>query len=165
MPAHSGRTRAVMPPAATFGRVLPMDALPIGAPAHVGHVVADLDAAMSRYSDELGLRWAPVTSYGKGRHASRFTCTVDGPVLIELIQQVPGTVWMPEAGAPLHHLAYWTDELAARRDELVRRGLRLEVSGPTFAYLRSDAGLRVELMDRAVEPAWNAWLAGGQLFV
>jgi hypothetical protein len=130
----------------------------------VGHVVADLDAAMNRYSAELGVRWASVTAYGKGRGVSRFTCSLDGPVLIELIQQVPGTVWMPEHGAPIHHLAYWTDDLAQRRDDLVGRGLRLEASGPTFAYLRSDGGLRIELMDRALEPAWNGWLAGGRLF-
>lgn len=140
------------------------DLLGIGNPAHVGHIVPDLDAAMASYSQELGARWASITEYGKGRHASRFTCTVDGPVLIELIQQVPGTVWTTEHGSPIHHLAYWVDDLAAGRDELVSRGLALEISGPAFAYLRSSSGLRVELMDRSLEPAWNGWLAGGRLF-
>jgi catechol 2,3-dioxygenase-like lactoylglutathione lyase family enzyme len=136
----------------------------LGAPEHVGHVVPDLEAAMRRYTDELGMRWASITAYGKGRGASRFTCSLDGPVFIELIQHVPGTIWVPEHGASLHHLAYWTDDFARQRDELVGRGLRLEASGPTFCYLRSDGGLRIELMDRVLEPAWNGWLAGGRLF-
>ena len=136
----------------------------LGRPAHVGHIVTDLDEAMDRYTAELGLQWATPVSYGRAPHASRFTCSTAGPLTVELIQEVPGTVWTAEQGFPLHHLAYWVDGLDDALRTLTGRGLRLESRGPTFAYLRSSPGLRIELMDRALEQAWERWLAGGQLF-
>jgi hypothetical protein len=134
--------------------------LELGEPAHVGHIVADLVIAMDQYTQELGVRWAPIVEYGRGKNRSRFSCTVGGRVLIEVIEQVPGTLWTPENGSPFHHLAYWTDDLAAATTALVERGLVVEAGGPTFAYLRSSAGMRLELMDTAVQPAWDRWLAG-----
>lgn len=136
----------------------------LGTPAHAGHVVSDLAEAMQGYTDELGLRWATPVSYGRGPHASRFTCSIGGPVTIELIQQVPGTIWSVDGGSPVHHLAYWADDMQDVVDAMVDRGLRLEAHGPTFAYLRSGLGMRIELMDRSLAPAWDRWLAGGQLF-
>lgn len=135
----------------------------LGRPAHIGHVVADLDAAMEQYTRELGTRWSPVAEYGRGRRASRFACSVGGSVLVELIQEVVGTIWTAE-DTPFHHLAYWTDDLPATATDFVRRGLRIEASGPTFSYLRSTAGMRLELMDASIRPAWERWLAGGRLF-
>ncbi len=136
----------------------------LASPAHVGHVVADLDEAMREYSTQFDVSWAPITEYGRGRSASRFTCTTRGAVLIELIQEAPGSVWSREHGQPFHHLAYWCDDLPATRDELLARGLHVEVQGPTFAYLRGAGGSRIELMDRVIEPAWDGWLSGGRLF-
>jgi hypothetical protein len=136
----------------------------LGRPAHAGHIVADLDAAMARYTEELGLGWAEPVTYGRAPHSSRFTCSTGGPVTVELIQQVPGTLWTPEHGSPVHHLAYWVASLDEQVRTLVERGLRREAGGPTFAYLRSGLGLRIELMDRRLRPAWDRWLAGGRLF-
>lgn len=138
--------------------------LDLGRPAHVGHIVTDLDDAMARYTEELGLHWADPVSYGRPPHTSRFTCSTSGPVTVELIEEVPGTLWTAEHGSPLHHLAYWVDEFEDTVRALAGRGLQVEARGPTFAYLRSGLGLRVELMDRQLEPAWERWLDGGQLF-
>jgi catechol 2,3-dioxygenase-like lactoylglutathione lyase family enzyme len=143
---------------------LPAVGLDLGRPAHVGHIVADLDQAMARYTAELGLHFAEPVSYGRRPYTSRFTCSTGGPVTVELIQEVPGTLWTVESGSPVHHLAYWVDDFAQQVQALAERGLRLEASGPTFAYLRSDLGLRIELMDRSLEPDWTRWLAGGRLF-
>lgn len=141
----------------------PAEELALGQAVHIGHVVPDLDAAIAQYSHELGLRWAPIVEYGRGRHRSRFTCSVGGGVQIEVIQQVAGTIWT-SGDAPFHHVAYWTSDLQRATSDLVERGLRVEASGPTFAYLRSDAGMRLELMDTAFRPAWERWLNGGRLF-
>ena len=136
----------------------------LGAIAHVGHVVRDLDAVMAEYTQQLGVSWAPVAEYGRGRRGSRFTCSRGGEFQIELIQEVPGSIWSVADGTPFHHLAFWSDSLPAQLDLLAAQGLALEASGPTFGYLRGAGGLRIELMDRALKPAWDGWLDGGRLF-
>jgi hypothetical protein len=105
----------------------------LGHPSHLGQIVEDLDAAMGRYTDEFGVVWASTVSYGRGRHRSRFTCGRVAGVLIELIEEVPGSIWSSERGAPIHHIAYWTDNLVETQQELQNQGLTLEAAGATFA--------------------------------
>ena len=132
---------------------------------HVGIVVPDFEETLSRLDALLGCRWgaemrieAPVrTPEGEQLVEFRFRYSTSHP-LLEVIEQRPGTVWMPVPGSGLHHLGYWSDDLAADADALARAGYEPEVHGvdpsgtPIWAYHRAPSGPRVELVSRAMEP-------------
>lgn len=42
---------------------------------------------------------------------------------VEIIQSVPGTLWKPVAGSGIHHLGYWSDDVAADSAELAADGV------------------------------------------
>lgn len=96
----------------------------------------------------------------------RFTYSRTTPRL-EVIRTVPGTPWTPAAGSGVHHLGYWSDDVAADSARLSARGYVNEVSGIRpdgslyWAYHRSPDGPRIELVSREVEPGLRAhWEAG-----
>ena len=31
---------------------------------------------------------------------------------VEVIQSVPGTLWVPAVGSGIHHIGYWSDDIA-----------------------------------------------------
>lgn len=137
---------------------------------HVGLVVDDIDAAAARLTAAAGYHWTAPLAYtisvttegGDIDVPLRFVYSIEAPHL-ELIEQVPGTLWTAAPGQPAHHLGYWVDDLGAAAADLQRAGYRLEArpSGPalsTFAYLRDPSGLRVELVDRALFPDWPGFL-------
>jgi Glyoxalase/Bleomycin resistance protein/Dioxygenase superfamily len=72
---------------------------------------------------------------------------------IEILQTVPGTVWVP-ADSGVHHLGYWSDDLEADLATLEANGLACEVksynpdgSGKLlWAYTKGPTGLRIELV-------------------
>jgi catechol 2,3-dioxygenase-like lactoylglutathione lyase family enzyme len=137
---------------------------------HTGLVVADMDAAAQRLTAAMGYRWTkPVeatlsvtTADGDVEVPFSFVYSVNAPHL-ELIQQVPGTIWTVPAGGGAHHLGYWADDLAAAATQLERSGYRLEArpSGDTlsmFAYYTDPNGVRIEIVDRALFPDWPGFL-------
>ncbi|OBK46824.1 VOC family protein [Mycobacterium sp. 1081908.1] len=137
---------------------------------HTGLVVDDMAAAAERLTAVMGYRWTkPVEAMLSVRTADgdvevpfRFVYSVDAPHL-ELIQEVPGTIWAAPPGGAAHHLGYWVDDLAAAAAELERTGYRLEArpSGDaltTFAYYTDPGGVRIEIVDRALFPDWPGFL-------
>jgi catechol 2,3-dioxygenase-like lactoylglutathione lyase family enzyme len=131
---------------------------------HTGIVVEDLDAAIARFSLLGGYRWTIPTDFpftvwspaGETAVTFRFVYSMEAPHL-ELVQQVPGTVWMPAPGNAVHHLGYYADDLQASSAALAEAGLPIEACGvtdgqhpTTFAYHKGDDGIRVELVDRSV---------------
>jgi hypothetical protein len=132
-------------------------------PFHIGIATHDLRSSMRELADALGVTWTAPTTGPEvlhtidGRPQPRPTSCLSrqGPVHIDLVQGEPGTIW--EAASPrLHHLAYWTDDLAGDVARLTERGWRLEMTTrdtdgrPTqFAYLIRDDGFRLELIDEA----------------
>lgn len=138
---------------------------------HVGLVVPDVDEATSRLTAVSGYTWTkPVeaelsVTTRDGDHAMpfRFVYSIEAPHL-EVIQEVPGTLWTADPGRAAHHLGYWTDDLTASCKALQAAGYRLEAR-PTgevlssFAYLVDDAGIRIELVDRTLFPDWPGFLA------
>jgi catechol 2,3-dioxygenase-like lactoylglutathione lyase family enzyme len=133
---------------------------------HVGIVVPDLESAAARLTKVGGYTWtrpveftlAITTEEGEFELANRFVYSLQAPHL-ELVQEVPGTVWT----APAHHLAYWVDDLAATAERLEQAGYVQEArpSGETlstFAYYTDPAGIRIEIVDRAVFPDWPGFL-------
>ncbi|CAN5510681.1 VOC family protein [soil metagenome] len=134
---------------------------------HVGIVVPDIDAAAARLTAVAGYTWTkPVesslsvtTAAGEFELANRFVYSLQAPHL-ELVQEVPGTVWT----APAHHLGYWVDDIGSAAAQLEQVGYIQEArpSGETlstFAYYTDPTGVRIELVDRALFPDWPAFLA------
>jgi catechol 2,3-dioxygenase-like lactoylglutathione lyase family enzyme len=137
---------------------------------HTGLVVDDMAAAAERLTAAMGYRWTkPVeamlgvtTADGDIEVPFRFVYSVNAPHL-ELIQEVPGTIWTAPPGGGAHHLGYWVDDLAAAAAQLERHGYRLEArpSGDTltmFAYYTDPGGVRIEIVDRALFPDWPGFL-------
>ncbi|BBZ45505.1 VOC family protein [Mycobacterium parmense] len=137
---------------------------------HTGLVVDDMGAAAARLSAVMGYRWTrPVeatlnvtTVGGEVEVPFRFVYSVNAPHL-ELIQEVPGTIWTAPAGGGAHHLGYWVDDLASAAAQLERSGYRLEArpSGEAltmFAYFIDAGGVRIEIVDRALFPDWPGFL-------
>ena len=147
---------------------------------HVGIVVADLEASCEEFSDLLGVRFAeqqhrdlPVTAAdGPVQARFRFTYSLptSGPALIELIEGPEGSPWWPGEGvaAALHHVGFWDDELPVSSERLEAAGAPREAAvlddegrARGFAYHQLRHGPRIELVDAARRPSFQAWLAGG----
>jgi catechol 2,3-dioxygenase-like lactoylglutathione lyase family enzyme len=133
---------------------------------HVGIVVREVESAAARLSALSGYEWtkpieyslAVTTPAGQIELHSRFVYSLQAPHL-ELIQQVPGTIWI--AGA--HHLGYWVDDIGAAATSLEQAGYTQEArpsEGPLtkFAYYTDPAGIRIEIVDRATFADWPAFL-------
>jgi Glyoxalase/Bleomycin resistance protein/Dioxygenase superfamily len=133
---------------------------------HVGIVVADLAAAQVELSQQLGITWGPVfhldeveyrDSSGLDLTLPTTICySVDAPH-IELIQEMPGSVWVCNRYSNLHHIGFWSDDLGADGAGLTTSGCPLQLCGRagdeapvSFAYHRNDLGVRVEIVDRSM---------------
>ncbi|MDT5025080.1 MAG: hypothetical protein QOE61_1506 [Micromonosporaceae bacterium] len=136
---------------------------------HVGIVVADIEQAQKEVGAALGLTWGtPMTipvpvQYGGEVTLREFTFvySVEGPPLVELVA-AGSPPWTVSEG--VHHVGYWSADLAADIQSLQGNGYTLVAHGVNeagalfgFVYLRSPSGLLVELVDVAVQ----AMLAGG----
>ena len=137
---------------------------------HVGLVVADVDAATRGLTAASGYAWTrPVeaeltitTADGDCDVPFKFVYSLQAPHL-EVIQEVPGTLWTASPAGAAHHLGYWVDDLAVAAEKLLSAGYRLEASpaGDTltsFAYCIDPSGVRIELVDRALFPDWPGFL-------
>jgi hypothetical protein len=135
---------------------------------HVGIVVADLSAAQAQLSEQLGVTWGPVLHLdetevrdGEGQDLvlpSTICYSVEEPRL-ELIQEVPGSVWACNEHSNLHHLGFWSDDLAGDSLRLTGAACPLQLSGRVgesapeqFAYHRGELGVRLEILDAALQP-------------
>ena len=141
---------------------------------HVGIVVDDLDRALGDLTESFGYRWAdeihvdqPVQlPDGPTTVEFRFRYSCDEPH-VEVIEARAGTLWVPARDSGIHHLGYWSDDLAADADALGAAGYEFEATGdgpdgsPMWSYHRSPNGPRIELVDRAIEPLMAAlWSTG-----
>ena len=81
---------------------------------HVGLIVPDLDRAIAEMTAAGGYRWTkPIeatlsitSTSGDFEMPFRFVYSIDGPHL-ELIQEVPGTIWAAPKDGAAQHLGYW----------------------------------------------------------
>ncbi len=133
---------------------------------HVGIVVPDIPAAQTELTGQLGVRWGPVLQLeaveyrdGDGRDVvlpTTMCYSVDGPHL-ELILEVPGSVWVRNEHSNLHHIGFWSDDLTVDGSGLADGGCPLQLCGRSgdrapvsFAYHRNALGVRIELVDAAL---------------
>ena len=151
--------------------------VPLNGFYHYGIVVNDFDAALQELGSSLGLEWASTQRRtfevrqpnGIVTADFRVTYSVTGPPHFEVIEATAGTIWA-YAGGGVHHLGYWTTDLAGDSDRLTDAGYTWEgtyhrpdsdeVFG--FSYHTFPATqVRIELVDAARKPAFDQWMAGG----
>ena len=144
-----------------------------------GFLVTDLEGAMKDFGRWLGVSWTPVQqsklvlAVGPRREEVelRFAYSTGSPPYLELLEAQPSGYYEANAGAHLHHVGRWVDDLDAASRALAAAGLPLEAAGvdanggspAVFVFHRGAHGLRVELVDRAMQPGFEGWLAGGEL--
>jgi catechol 2,3-dioxygenase-like lactoylglutathione lyase family enzyme len=137
---------------------------------HVGLVVADIESAAAQLTAAAGYQWTKPVEYtlsvttadGDADVPFAFVYSLQAPHL-ELVQEVPGTIWTATADRAAHHLGYWVDDIAAAASRLEAVGYRQEArpageTASTFAYYLDPAGVRIEIVDRALFPDWPGFL-------
>jgi catechol 2,3-dioxygenase-like lactoylglutathione lyase family enzyme len=137
---------------------------------HTGLVVPDVEAAAERLSLAAGYEWTkPIEATLSVTTADSdievpfaFVYSIQAPHL-ELIQEVPGSIWTAAPGNAAHHLGYWVDDLDAAATELEAAGYELEARPAgdrlsQFAYYLDSSGARIEIVDRALFPDWAGFL-------
>ena len=128
-------------------------------PHHLGIVVADLSAAMSEMEAVVGGWYLPAmrtdgvpvrTAAGRAQVNLKVAFSLAGPMHIELLEAVAGTVWEPRDRAYLHHTGYWVaaDRLASLSHSLQEAGM------PREACRWADSG-------EPVGWAYHSWPGGG----
>jgi hypothetical protein len=138
----------------------------------VGIVVDDLDAALIEMTDLFGYEWCSLISVetpvvlrlGESSLGLTFAYSKNTP-RVEVIQSIPGTLWVPAPESGLHHLGYWSDDVAADADRLTLQGYAREASGvrpdgePVWAYHRRPGGPRIELVSRQLQAGLEQYWA------
>jgi hypothetical protein len=142
---------------------------------HVGIVVDDLEGTLAQLSDLFGYQWCeqiaaptPVAlPAGDTVVDFRFAYSMNAPRL-EIIQSIPGTLWTPVAGSGLHHVGYWSDDVAGDAAALEARGIPREAAGTrpdgtvSWAYHRAESGPRIELVTSDLRPLLEQYWATGK---
>lgn len=143
-----------------------------------GMIVTDLHRAMADIGAWLDVQWTPVrnaelalrTASGLEIAQLSFVCATGGGTILELIQAHPEGYYRHQPGAELHHVGMWVDDLTATSRQLEEQGMALEAAGvdgerspALFAFHTNPYGLRIELVDAAMRPSFEQWLAGGDL--
>ncbi len=137
---------------------------------HVGIIVADMQAARARLAASMGVTWGPVMhlddveyrdALGSDLALPTTICYSVGDPCLELIEEVPGTVWVRNEHSNLHHVGFWSDDLVTDSRSLTAVGCPLHLCGragssapASFAYHRDDElGIRVEIVDASIRDA------------
>ncbi|WP_224112491.1 VOC family protein [Mycobacterium avium] len=150
----------------------------IGPHFHVGILVADIEAAIHRFSDAFGIRFTdPVEQHITLHDPDPAECRIravysltEAPYL-ELIEAQGNGALSLSQGEGLHHLGFWAPDFDTyQRSET---GAKLP-AGPRFC-LASDSptmwltnpadlhGVRLEWLNAALRPGFEAGLAQGRM--
>jgi hypothetical protein len=146
----------------------------VGRLYHVGIVVPDVEVAKVHLGELLGITWGPVVhidEYGvQDGDGNRIVvpntlCYSTEPPHIELVQEVPGTVWECNEHSNLHHIGVWSDALPADSPTYSELRCPLQLCGHDadtapvqFAYHRDPLGVRIELVDIAMKPLMEEFM-------
>ncbi len=139
---------------------------------HLGIVTETFEQTRDELSSLFGYEWGPEVGgpinvtlpSGDATVNLRCAYSVTAPRL-EIVHAVPlSTLWDASSGQGIHHVGYWSDDVAADSAELARHGYvteatRLGTDGiPFFSFQRSPWGFRIELVSRTartgLEQCW-----------
>jgi catechol 2,3-dioxygenase-like lactoylglutathione lyase family enzyme len=144
---------------------------------HIGILVLDLDEAIERLSDTLGLNFNPPTEVHFDRLVDRVempftlraTYSREGSPHLELIEAVGDGIYSPAHGEGLHHLGMWVPDPHQAREELaVKNAVTAEAAilnpdGTTRTWYSLPAsmhGVRVEYVDVKRREVIERWIQG-----
>ena len=142
---------------------------------HVGILVPDLDEAIARFHDVLGLDFAepsrstiPQLDENGISHEweVHVTYSIQAPHL-ELIEAAGDGVYGAQNGFGVHHIGGWIADAPAFIDHLTGLGVGTEAvmrNGDTNlgAYFDPAAlfGVRFEAVPTLIRPGWESWVTG-----
>lgn len=131
---------------------------------HVAIAVPDLEAAIRRFADDLGLQLAGTEDVAPAQTRTAFF-PVPG-TSIELVHPLDGQGpiqgYLDKRGGGLHHLAFRSDDIEADMQRLRERGYTLLSDAPkpgahgtrtVFVHPKSTGGVLIELVQH---PAGDA---------
>lgn len=140
-----------------------MTASPLSPHYHVGIVVPEIAAARAELSAQLGVVWGPTLRLdavdyrdesGNDIALPTTMCYSVGEPHLELILELPGSLWECNEYSNLHHIGFWSDDLAADGARLTGSGCPLQLCGRngdvvpvSFSYHRNGLGVRVEIVN------------------
>jgi catechol 2,3-dioxygenase-like lactoylglutathione lyase family enzyme len=146
----------------------------VGRLYHVGIVVPDIEVAQAHLGELLGITWGPVLHVdaydvrdGDGNDLvfPNTLCYSTEPPHVELVQEVPGSVWECNEHSNLHHIGVWSDALPADSAGYGEARCPLQLCGHDgdtapvqFAYHRDPLGVRIELVDVAMKPLMEEFM-------
>ena len=141
---------------------------------HVGIVVPDVEAAMAHFTEVLGAEWGPIveTDAIDVRDADGHDLTLPNKICfstvaphLELIQELPGSVWVCNEHSNLHHVGFWADALPSDSGAFAASQCPLQICGREgaqvpvgWAYHRDPLGVRFELVDAAMKPLMEEFM-------
>lgn len=149
-------------------------------PYHFAYIVADLQEAMPRYEETLGVLFrepmkrelfeglgSDFRTPAKQSFEVVFTYSIAAaPPYVELIQAGSGPIFGAPQGEAFHHMGVWVPDPAAAQAAQLAAGARCE--GRFFSagelervWFASASGVRAEFVNEAVRPETEQWLAGG----
>lgn len=134
---------------------------------HVGIVVPDLEEGLARLTELFGVTWGPIVEVealpiqdasGRELEVPNRLCYSTSAPHLELIEEVPGTVWECNDYSNLHHIGFWSESLTDASARFSASQCPLQICGRdgsaapvTFAYHRDPLGIRIELVDVAMK--------------
>ena len=125
---------------------------------HIAIAVPDLDAAIRRFQEDIGLPLDGVEDVVDQRTTTAFLPA--GETRIELIHPIDGAgpvqTFLDKRGGGLHHLCFETDDIEADVERLRAKGYRFTSDGPQegahgtrviFIHPHSCGGVLIELAE------------------
>jgi catechol 2,3-dioxygenase-like lactoylglutathione lyase family enzyme len=139
---------------------------------HVGILVADIDAAIDRFSKVFGLTFTdvggmPVTLHGSEQSevTMRAAYSREGPPHIELVEGQGDGIFSLRHGEGVHHIGVWSPEFSAYdpgrclpvslRVNMMPGDPSMWLSDPTDLH-----GTRIEFVDERGRDQLEAWIKG-----
>ena len=134
---------------------------------HVAIVVADLRQAMRHLEISFGYRWlqpveVAVATWSPDQREKtvvtlRAVYSASTPRL-ELIEEVPGTIWVQNDHSNLHHIGFWSSDVEGDSEGLRASGCPMQLAdwgggsatASTWAYHWSELGVRIEIVSDAI---------------
>jgi catechol 2,3-dioxygenase-like lactoylglutathione lyase family enzyme len=146
--------------------------------SHVAFLVDDLDKAMARFSEVLGVTFnEPRTIYFDHLHdpeprqtSIRATFSKEGPPHYELIEGDGQGLYAMDHGEGIHHVGVWQGDAEGRMQELAAQGMGVEArlalaDGSVLTWFNDPKdlhGVRVEFVDDADRPTYEQFMKTGE---
>jgi methylmalonyl-CoA/ethylmalonyl-CoA epimerase len=126
---------------------------------HIAIAVPDLDAALRRFVDDLGLAFEGIDDVPSQKTRTGFLA-VAGPTRLELVTPLGGAgpiqAALDKRGPGLHHLSFRVDDLDGDVTRLKAKGWLFTTEAPTpgahgtrviFVHPKSAGGVLIELSE------------------